>query len=108
MFDTQIFGKSFFSINTPIIAGNSGGPIINSNFELVGIASKGYYGDGEIKLKTSDDNLESDHLKKSQIQGIHVTIMGHNLCAHFKNINNLLKDLENKEADKIAVAMTQT
>lgn len=91
MFDTIINAKKYFSINTSIIGGNSGGPIINSDYELVGIASKGYYGTGDIKLNTSEDN--DSPIKKSQIKGIHVTIMGHNLCSHVNNVYNLINEL---------------
>ena len=69
----------FFSINTPIIGGNSGGPIINSEKKVVGVASKGYYGQGEI--------TQSNIVNKS----IHVTILGNNLCSNIQNVQNLIE-----------------
>ena len=79
MFKTKIFDHDFFSINTPIIGGNSGGPIINSEKKVVGVASKGYYGQGEI--------TQSNIVNKS----IHVTILGNNLCSNIQNVQNLIE-----------------
>jgi V8-like Glu-specific endopeptidase len=79
MFKTKIFEHDFFSINTPIIGGNSGGPIINSEKKVVGVASKGYYGQGEI--------TQANMVNKS----IHVTILGNNLCSNIQNVNDLIK-----------------
>lgn len=87
MFKTQIFDHDFFSINTPIIGGNSGGPIINSEKKAVGIASKGYYGEGLI----SQGNL----INKS----IHVTILGNNLCSNISNLQNLIEIQNSKKID---------
>lgn len=79
-FETHRDSKRFFSINSPIIGGNSGGPIIDSQHRVVGIASKGYHGYGEIKS-------ESLFSTKS----IHVTISGNNLCSHISNLKDLLE-----------------
>lgn len=78
-FETERDNKKFFSINTPIIGGNSGGPIIDSDYKLLGIASKGYHGYGEIR----NESLMT--------KSINVTIMGNNLCSHVSNLQELLK-----------------
>lgn len=70
--------KDYFSINTPIIGGNSGGPIINSANEVVGIASKGYYGTGEITMKELTEKT------------VRVTITGNNFCSFISNLNHLI------------------
>lgn len=70
--------KDYFSINTSIIGGNSGGPIINSANEVVGIASKGYYGSGEITM---------DALTK---RVVNVTITGNNFCSFVSNLRDLM------------------
>lgn len=84
MFKTKMHAHDFFSINTPIIGGNSGGPIINSEKKVVGVASKGYYGQGEI----TESNKESG--------SIHVTILGHNLCSNIQNVEDLIKQHQEK------------
>jgi len=84
MFKTKMHAHDFFSINTPIIGGNSGGPIINSEKKVVGVASKGYYGQGEI----TESNKESG--------SIHVTILGHNLCSNIQNVEKLIEQYQTK------------
>lgn len=79
MFFTTISTKTYFAINTPIIGGNSGGPIVTHEGKVIGIASKGYHGEGIIKDRDSSS--------------IHVTIMGHNLCSCVNNIKPLLDQL---------------
>ncbi|WP_087548164.1 reverse transcriptase domain-containing protein [Acinetobacter sp. WCHA39] len=78
MFKTTIKEYKYFSINTPIIGGNSGGPVIDSCKRVVGVASKGYFGQGIID--------QGSLVNKS----IHVTIMGHNLCSDIQNVKDLI------------------
>lgn len=77
-FHSKRDNKDYFSINTSIIGGNSGGPIINSTNEVIGIASKGYYGTGEITMDT---------LTKKTVS---VTITGNNFCSFISNLNDLI------------------
>ncbi len=52
---TNVDGNPRYVVSTPIILGNSGGPILNDNFEIVGIAAK-----GNKKLTREEDNNQPE------------------------------------------------